>query len=550
MNYEKKYKEALERAKNCLKDGTITNTAKSYIEEIFPELRESDERIRKGIVKMIYDIAGGFPFEKHGIIKKEALAWLEKQGEQKSVDKVESKFNVGDWIVNKRHSYLIADIDYLDNRYLFEIGGYTHEQMNWEYIKNADEHYHLWSIQDAKLGDVLVTNSDIVFLFKFLDEEGTISYYSCCNKNSGAYFPKIKERLCDQDVYPATKEQRYLLFQKMEEAGYMWDAEKKELKELKKVEQKPVDKVKSKFKIGDWVTFTRNDSSRELMFIYDIRDGRYYFDDMCHFSWSITIKECDSKCHLWTIQDAKPGDVLVDEDINVIGIFEGIEGMCWHSKFYYSNTTKEFYGIECGGSHQKEFAKPATKEQCNLLFSKMKEAGYEWDAEKKELKLLITNGGDFDTKNCEQKPTWSDEDERIRKELIQLISCMHDADHRKHDWLAWLEKQKPVELRQDNVEELTEFECAMMHIGGSFFGKNAGLDPNDTTVIKEQAKLLTEMLPKKEWSEEDEKTLTEIFLVAARASLRKSTLFGKNYDYIKWQNWLKSLKQRINYGSN
>ena len=44
------------------------------------------------------------------------------------------------------------------------------------------------------------------------------------------------------------------------------------------------------------------------------------------------------------------------------------------------------------------------------------------------------------------------------------------------------------------------------------------------------------------WSEEDEKTLNEIFSVAARASLRKSTLFGKSYDYIKWQNWLKSLR--------
>lgn len=31
-------------------------------------------------------------------------------------------------------------------------------------------------------------------------------------------------------VFPATKEQRDLLFQKMEEAGYEWDAEKKELK--------------------------------------------------------------------------------------------------------------------------------------------------------------------------------------------------------------------------------------------------------------------------------------------------------------------------------
>ena len=34
------------------------------------------------------------------------------------------------------------------------------------------------------------------------------------------------------------------------------------------------------------------------------------------------------------------------------------------------------------------------------------------------------------------------EDERTRKELIELISCMHDADPRKKRWIAYLEKQK------------------------------------------------------------------------------------------------------------
>ena len=33
------------------------------------------------------------------------------------------------------------------------------------------------------------------------------------------------------------------------------------------------------------------------------------------------------------------------------------------------------------------------------------------------------------------------EDERVKKELIELISCMHDADPRKKGWIAWLEKQ-------------------------------------------------------------------------------------------------------------
>ena len=67
-------------------------------------------------------------------------------------------------------------------------------------------------------------------------------------------------------------------------------------------------------------------------------------------------------------------------------------------------------------------------------------------------------------------------------------------------------EQKPAEWKQENNKELTDFENAMMHIGCSFFGKNAGLDPNDTIAIKEQANLLLTLIqtPVK-WSEEDER---------------------------------------------
>ena len=75
----KAYDEALERAKKYM--------AKGYdvlMPEIFPELRESeDERIRKGLIEVVSDIAGSWPFEEHKITKKEALAYLEKQKEYK-----------------------------------------------------------------------------------------------------------------------------------------------------------------------------------------------------------------------------------------------------------------------------------------------------------------------------------------------------------------------------------------------------------------------------------------------------------------------------------
>lgn len=96
------------------------------------------------------------------------------------------------------------------------------------------------------------------------------------------------------------------------------------------------------------------------------------------------------------------------------------------------------------------------------------------------------------------------EGKSIKKRLIELLKKNDERHFAKE--IAWLEKQgeqKPAEWRQDNVEELTEFENAMMHIGVSFFGDNAGLDPNDTNAIKEQANLLLELVPKQGWSEDN-----------------------------------------------
>lgn len=78
MNYEKSYKEALERAKNCLKDGTITNIAISYIETIFPELKESeDEKIIKEIISYCRNTR--CVTEEGAERRAKCIAWLKKQ---------------------------------------------------------------------------------------------------------------------------------------------------------------------------------------------------------------------------------------------------------------------------------------------------------------------------------------------------------------------------------------------------------------------------------------------------------------------------------------
>jgi hypothetical protein len=78
MDYEKAYKEALERAREFQKskDGLCVLTAES----IFPELQESEEeRIRKMIINHLTQERGSLSNDEAA----EAIAWLEKQGEKK-----------------------------------------------------------------------------------------------------------------------------------------------------------------------------------------------------------------------------------------------------------------------------------------------------------------------------------------------------------------------------------------------------------------------------------------------------------------------------------
>jgi hypothetical protein len=88
MDCEKKYNEALERARKIHND-TEFDYEKGMIEEIFPELKESeDERIRKGLINGFRQCVKDSPYPKnaqkywHDIKIEDILAWLEKQGER------------------------------------------------------------------------------------------------------------------------------------------------------------------------------------------------------------------------------------------------------------------------------------------------------------------------------------------------------------------------------------------------------------------------------------------------------------------------------------
>ena len=163
--------------------------------------------------------------------------WLKRQNhicnkddEEKPADKVEPKFKVGDWIVNR-----LGNIWHIDS---FDAKNYqvttTKGEHNYFPI-NIQDRMHLWTIADAKPGDVLATEpidaypSPFVAIYKIRRPDYFNSY--CLIRFDGKFYEADTGHSIE-NIYPATKEQRDLLFEKMHEARYEWDAEKKELRKI------------------------------------------------------------------------------------------------------------------------------------------------------------------------------------------------------------------------------------------------------------------------------------------------------------------------------
>ena len=250
---------------------------------------------------------------------------IEKMSEQNTADKVEPKFKVNEWVVTGIND--VVQIKAVNN------GHYTIDngmEFNMPYV---DRYWHKWTIQDAKDGDVLVLN-DEVFIYAHRKQLYDIAVAHCfVNSGGGFYFDGefgYIER--GNSIHPATKEQRNLLFQKMEEAGYMWDAEKKE---PKKIKQKSTDKAEPKFRIGDWVVIAafENEDYHPVGKVIDIK---FHCDKTGKVTVSYIIKGLDGKLiddgidsnisenqlRYWTIEDAKDGDVLYSPSYRLIWIYE------------------------------------------------------------------------------------------------------------------------------------------------------------------------------------------------------------------------------------
>ena len=149
---------------------------------------------------------------------------------QKSVDKIEPRFKVGDWVVNKfGDSWHIDSLDKKNYQVSDGKGNY-----NYFPISKQDE-MHLWTIQDAKDGDVIFYDEGWICIFKCIHGIWYSSY--CFMTDDGEFHTGYERHAIDSTIHgnahPATKEHRDILMKVMNDAGYKWDSEKKELKKEK-----------------------------------------------------------------------------------------------------------------------------------------------------------------------------------------------------------------------------------------------------------------------------------------------------------------------------
>ena len=216
-----------------------------------------------------------------------------------------------------------------------------------------------------------------------------------------------------------------------------------------KAEQKPDDKDEPKFNVGDWVI----DNYGIVKQILSYKDGVYRHTN------GYSAKIFEKWWRMWTIKDAKDGDVLIYGKYKRPFIFKGLL-----DKFHPENPVaycgiddSDVFVINSGDAWWTcEEVQPSAKEQRDLLFQKMKEAGYEWVTSKKELKEI------------EQKSSWNEEDEKFFKTALWHIS--YSISNGKHtdihcdttDWFKSLKErlQHQTQWRPSDAQ-MASITCAV-----------------------------------------------------------------------------------------
>ena len=440
MDYEKILKGVVDIINTTEKSDIGFANICSYIGENCPEFKESDdEKIREWLIGYFrqYKIDGMEVVYANSLKVDDILSWLRKQSTQ-----TPHKYNTGDWIISKYGG-------------IYQVKEVMKGSYNLLSTKNTED---INSINIVDNSSRLLTVSDIQILEKQDEpiDKGEISdgyhtfnelYYYRMLYNAaffnllpkewvhkskrhhdgeecfgGGWFIVMAQlptgqisnhyELKDWDLFDIPEKEfadewdghspqlaaerlhRYLL-EKQNDYKFCGIAEsrpaKGTLKEL-------VDNIKKpKFNIGDWIA---NDYCAGK--IIELTDDAYLLDSGQGIPFS-----CEHNAHLWTINDARDGDILaasihhweiggnIEEfPVRVPTIFIYRETKTDNKNIHayvslFDNTTLDIYkSMYYKDDFGIKDVHPATKEQKELILNKIQESGWSWNPETKELNRL------------------------------------------------------------------------------------------------------------------------------------------------------------------
>ena len=195
-------------------------------------------------------------------------------------------------------------------------------------------------------------------------------------------------------------------------------------------------KVELKFKVGQWYQCTKDFFGKGVTFdkntaYYCAKEGCLQDEYGCHIA---IVKDLYDNFKLWTIEDAKDGDILAFNDNIIVKFKDLYNATTFHSYCHIEDGTFDVSTDKLPDWWEGEGFHPATKEQRNKLEKAMTNAGYKWDEEKKELKNL--------EKKNEQKLIWDKFDDLMLKDTIECLKNSEWAGNYKSHLIYWLKSIK------------------------------------------------------------------------------------------------------------
>lgn len=306
------------------------------------------------------------------------------------------------------------------------------------------------------------------------------------------------------------------------------------------------DPIAAKFHIQDWIT----DGYRTER-VLDIKGPDYILqsqdgDD----TYYDPISYVDPRYHSWTIQDVRPGDILIDDfGIYVFKKLDDLDNTAYFCScaYQYSDKKFEYASMICN----LPGARLASKDQCEDFFSKMKDAGYEWDPdEKKPIENRTSDDSDSPASGDSEEPgapcsvDWDKNDERMLNGISSYVCCS-GAPEGFQEWYDWLQSLKGrirMQSWKDSDKEWLKAaisyveHCAFTTIGKGKLATIAWLKSLEDKIWPEQV-----------WDIDDEHNLQGII---DEIKANKSEAAGNDAGtYDRFLEFLESLRDRVGKSS-